>query len=461
MEDGSKYRRFLDGTSLRVKEPSLFPPECNELELQSLWFSGALGQSFQSTCGKDVEVVQFGHWNHSAGPDFSDAAVDIDGQRLKGSIELDTDVRDWEHHRHSTNPAYNNVVLHVFFSAPDDATAFTRSSEHSNIIQVRLDPASLSDLWNLPRFEADAHLGRCACPLQEMPDDRIQSLLQTAAQYRLTLKGRRLLQRSEVHGIDETLYQGIAEALGYRPNKLPMTVLAQRLPLPSLRKRPEIEREACLLGAAGFLESTAYDSAPAETRQYLQTLWESWWKLRSEVGPAEDRRLQWSLAGIRPGNHPQRRIGALALIVSRWDRLMRTIQDAPSFSEDQFRAFFQKLDHPYWSWHYTLKADGTDKPLALVGSTRVTDLLANQVYPFLIQSAPTLWNDYARLPAKLENVRLKRAMARLFGTHPRQDEFAKKVFQQQALLQIYQDFCLEDDSGCQDCPFPEQLRQWH
>ena len=32
--------------------------------------------------------------------------------------------------------------------------------------------------------------------------------------------------------------------------------------------------------------------------------------------------------------------------------------------------------------------------------------------------------------------------------------------EQQALLQIYRDFCLEDASECADCPFPEQLAQW-
>ena len=51
-----------------------------------------------------VEIVQCGHWNHSAGPEFVDTAVRIgDGARL-GAIELDSDVRDWEHHGLGENP---------------------------------------------------------------------------------------------------------------------------------------------------------------------------------------------------------------------------------------------------------------------------------------------------------------------------------------------------------------------
>ncbi|MEM7147404.1 MAG: DUF2851 family protein [Verrucomicrobiota bacterium] len=462
MPDASKYSHFLTATSLRLREQFLFPPECSELELQSLWFSGALGRSFTTTTGKTVEIIQFGHWNHSAGPDFTDTAIALDGQRLKGAIELDTDVRDWEHHRHSINPDYNQVILHIFFSAPDNATAFTRSSDHRDIPQIKLDPATLTDLFDLPRFEADAHLGRCATPLQDMPDDHIESLLVAAAKHRLTLKGRRLHRSAEIHGPDEALFQGIAQTLGYRPNKLSMTILAQRLPLRILQSHGPLEGDAILLGSAGFLESESarYDSTPPEARDYLKSLWELWWKQRSHFAPAEDRRLPWTLSGNRPGNHPQRRIAALALIAARWDRLKRTLRDPASFSEDQFRSFFHKLDHPFWSHHYTLKADPADKPVALVGPSRIDDLLANQIYPYLIEDVPDLWTQYAKLPAKLDNVRLKRALTRLFGTHPRRESFAKKVYQQQALLQIYQDFCLEDDSACQDCPFPEQLRQW-
>ena len=90
-----------------------------EIELQSLWFGGAFGREFRDTQGRLVRVVQFGVWNHAAGPDFLHASVEVDGERLVGAIELDTDVRDWEHHGHASNPAYENVVLHLFFNAPE------------------------------------------------------------------------------------------------------------------------------------------------------------------------------------------------------------------------------------------------------------------------------------------------------------------------------------------------------
>jgi hypothetical protein len=29
------------------------------------------------------------------------------------------------------------------------------------------------------------------------------------------------------------------------------------------------------------------------------------------------------------------------------------------------------------------------------------------------------------------------------------------------MLQIDEDFCLEDDSACANCPFPERLKKWN
>ena len=38
------------------------------------------------------------------------------------------------------------------------------------------------------------------------------------------------------------------------------------------------------------------------------------------------------------------------------------------------------------------------------------------------------------------------------------EAWLKTVVHQQGLLQIYEDFCLQDDSDCQRCTFPERVR---
>jgi hypothetical protein len=106
--------------------------------------------------------------------------------------------------------------------------------------------------------------------------------------------------------------------------------------------------------------------------------------------------------------------------------------------------------------------------MALIGESRVLDILANVLFPFWVaqdledSTSPNthLWTEYARLPAQLSNRRLETAATRLFGSDPRRKEFLRTVAHQQGLLQIYEDFCMQDNSDCAQCPFPEQMAKW-
>ena len=46
------------------------------------------------------------------------------------------------------------------------------------------------------------------------------------------------------------------------------------------------------------------------------------------------------------------------------------------------------------------------------------------------------------------------------ATIAKRGQFLKSVTHQQALLQIYEDFCMQDNSDCAQCPFPEQMAKW-
>ncbi len=106
--------------------------------------------------------------------------------------------------------------------------------------------------------------------------------------------------------------------------------------------------------------------------------------------------------------------------------------------------YFLNLTHPYWNFHYTLTSKPAAAEMALVGETRIAEILANVVLPFRGLQGRVVWPDYARLPARLTNRRLETGAARLFGDDPRRPRFLRTVAQQQGLLQIYEDFCLQD-----------------
>ena len=223
-------------TSTRVRERALFvsPRIPSELELQARWFAGDFGKHFVSTGGDKIDIVQFGTWNREAGPDFRDAAIRINGgEPIRGCIEIDLLDRSWETHGHATNPAFEATVLHVFVERSDRAF-FTRTQSNRNVPQVCIDPATLPEAFNanVPL----ARPGRCQAPLKDLPEERVCSVLDAAAQFRLRQKANRIRNKIDAHGRDETLFQEIAAALGYKENKLPFTLLAQRLPLRLLRE---------------------------------------------------------------------------------------------------------------------------------------------------------------------------------------------------------------------------------
>ncbi len=438
----------------RVRE--LFPARRipNELELQARWFAGDFGKSFRSLTGEAVEIVQFGTWNREAGPDFSDAAIRIDGaEAIRGSIEFDLTDRNWELHKHAVNPAFDETILHVFVY-PSDRTFFTRTSSHRNVTQVRVDLSTSSDAFsaNVPLARA----GRCQAPLKDLPAERVSNVLDAAAQFRLQRKSARIHRATECHGRDAALFQEIAAALGYKENKLPFTLLAQRLPLESLRANPK-EMEATLFGMAGFLESPGLGIYETDTRAYVRTLWDRWWPYRDKMRRLILPKKLWRLSGARPLNHPQRRLAALALIAQKWPLFLKSLggtEASPS------RTFFLDLEHPLWNFHYTLTSEAAPKPMALIGDSRAAEILANVIFPFLMSEGQEIWKDYEKLPSELTNRRLETGATRLFGNDPRRAAFLKTVAHQQGLLQIYEDFCLQDNSDCAQCPFPEQMQKW-
>ena len=355
----------------RVRERALFvsPQIPSELELQARWFAGDFGKHFISSAGDEIEVVQFGTWNREAGPDFRDAAIRINGSDpIRGCIEIDLLDRSWETHGHATNPAFDETVLHVFVER-GDREFFTRTKSNRNVPQVHIDPAVLPDAFsaNIPL----ARPGRCQAPLKDLPEERVGSVLEAAAQFRLQQKAARIRHKIESCGRDDVLFQELAAALGYKENKLPFTLITQRLSLKSLREAAS-DIESMLFGVAGFLQNADLDAYKKSTRDYVRQLWDRWWPHRDALQRLILPGKIWSFSSTRPLNHPQRRLAALAILARDWTHLQR------ASAKSNVRAakhFFQTLDHPFWNFHYTL-----------------TSKTAPKKWPWLAQRAlPTSW----------------------------------------------------------------------
>ncbi|MEM1441415.1 MAG: DUF2851 family protein, partial [Verrucomicrobiota bacterium] len=381
---GERYSRFRDWvfregiSGSRLQEPR--SGEETELEIQARWFGGEFGRTFTGVDGEKIEIVQFGHWNRGAGPDFTEAAVRIDGVLKAGAIELDLDARDWESHGHGANPSFENTILHVFTDGPSWNRFFTRTLDHRAVAQVQLPQYSWSQ--GPPDFLPEAFPGRCVAPLRQMSDEEVDALLYSAAEFRLRNKVERLRVMRESTSHDQALFQAIAEALGFRQNKTAMAILSQRCPVEELLEMDPLDREARLFGVAGFLQGDGFsETANAAAEVYLRGLWDRWWKMRDRREISRKRAVPWCFSGNRPLNHPQRRVGALAALVGQWSEVSTWWEQLVNNLEKTVGNSLNQLRHPFWESNYTLRANPAPNRLRLLGKDRTRDLLGNVIFP--------------------------------------------------------------------------------
>lgn len=432
------YQQAVRGDCARIAESA--PDPDNELAWQARWFSGACGREFKTRGGESVVVADFGEWNREAGPDFARASVKIAGREHRGAIEVDLEADGWEQHRHAVNPSYENVVLHVVVRRASKEH-FARTASHREVTQIFLDDHRAADAeWP---GSAPARPGRCLAPLRGLPPGQIADLLAVAARRRLEIKGAALQTMISSRGADAALFEAVAIALGYKNNKLPFQLLAQRVPV----KRAAAARgEALLFGLAGFLEKPEPPGGAA--RDEVAALWSTWWKLRAAHAGAILPRHAWKMTGLRPANHPLRRLGALAAAANSW-RSVRAALESGELS--RMESVLSGLRHPFWSFHTTWNSPRRKVPLALIGKDRIREIHANIALPLAIaRGATTEWLGFSSGPA---NTSLRIVAARLFGG-PLPPSLPRRLFVHQGLLQIYADFCLRDHGECAGCRFP-------
>ena len=172
----------------------------------------------------------------SAGPDFRDALLEIEGLGLvRGDVELPLRQRDWAAHGHSSDPNYNGVVVH---GARRVDTADTPLQNGGRAPMLSLDsllavsspeedPAPKLDLWPL----LSQH--RFAKP---ETTEEAGELLDRAGDQRFLREASTFRRFINEQGPDQTLHEALMEGLGYRRNRQPSFRLAYLAPYSALKR---------------------------------------------------------------------------------------------------------------------------------------------------------------------------------------------------------------------------------
>ena len=230
-----------------------------------------------------------------------------------------------------------------------------------------------------------------------MAPEFLETLLQSAAAYRFRNKHRRHAERAKNAGEEQALFENLAETLGYHANKTAMRHLA----------------------------------------------------LRAQFELAPDRSFPWTYSGNRPANHPQRRVGALAVIAADFDAFKRLCLAGHT---EELTKYLSSLTHPYWSTHVTLPSPPSPRPMALMGRDRILDFIINHLLP--MKDDEHAWKHYLSLRAGQAGTKVLSVHQSLLGGRPDAHAFLAKAWHHQELLQIHEDLC-----SLHSCAICSLLRQ--
>jgi hypothetical protein len=457
--------------ALREHESS--PPE---ILLQAVWRNQRLVREQLTTLdGRNVRILHPGFLSREGGPDFRGAVVQFgDEPPRTGDVEVDLESSGWRAHGHDKNPNFKNVILHVIWKAAAGASVDS-TTPPAIALFGKLD-APLVDLSVWLNSEESESLpeklrGQCSAPLAGLSLEKLRELLLQAAQIRFHGKASQFQARARHVGWEQTLWEGIFKALGYKHNVWPMQCLAEsRVRWFAPRSSP-LALQARLLGVAGLLP-TELTRAQSSADGYLRSVWDHWWRERETFSDCALPRALWRFHGQRPANHPQRRIAlaahwladnTLPTKLERWcTKKFRDGEAAVALLE-----ILQIAPDDFWSWHWTIHSPRLKKAQPLLGASRVTDLAVNVILPWLWirafegKNAPLQreiekrFNDW---PVAEDNSVLRLARQRLLGNAGRRA--LRTAAEQQGLIQIVRDFCDHSNAICEKCRFPELIKDW-
>lgn len=264
--------------------PFQFP----ELLLQRIWAEQAFDRSQLRTENQEPVTVRHpGQWNRQGGPDFRHAELRIGERVVHGDVELHLHEKDWQAHQHAHDPAFDEVVLHVVLFPPSRRTSAGKGSRRLPILTL------LPHLWHdLEEYAADAAVSaiaqrpadRLAQSWLELDEAHTRARIVEEARRRWAGKVHHARQRIEKLGWESACHHTALEILGFRFNRVPMLSVATTWPLATW--------------GSGDLD--------------LDAVW---------AGQAD----RWKLGGVRPANHPRKRLEAYAQWVAqvpRWPRLL-------------------------------------------------------------------------------------------------------------------------------------------
>lgn len=410
----------------------------SELFLQYVWQHQLLEGELRTCDGLVVKVEKPGLLNRDSGPDFFDAHLRIGDTLWVGNVEVHVHSSDWNLHKHSTDHAYDNVVLHVVY-VHDTAITLQNCRELPTLC---IADNIQNSLWD--NYEALVHPPEpipipCVNHLHKVSSLYVNSALERLTIERLEAKCalvRQMLSDSRGNW-EQCCYWLLAHYFGGKANSFPFELLAKSTDMGLLaRWRDKPQRiEALLMGQAGLLEGFFDDEYPRQLQIDYQAL-------RQGANLTPIAGYLWKFFRLRPNNFPTIRISQFARLISQSHALFSHLLDTPDAK--QLQQFFDVAASDYWTHHYQFDKPSPGKPKKL-GASFVDVLIINAWVPLLFEYG----NQHGMQEYKDQAVsileQIKPESNHIIRQWSDAGVRAQNASQSQALIQLYQSHCNQHD----------------
>ena len=275
----------------------------------------------RATDGREIQILKTGFWNGDAGPDFVKAEVIIDGKLYSGDVEVHVKSSEWQVHGHQADPKYNNVILHVVLW--DDAINLRTGKQSGEKVPTLalsewLDESigKLLDDFHQKPMETSTNVAQKDCRANSIQLDlnKLAEVLESIGQERFIGKTENIQKRSLDSDLEQVLYEGVMEALGYSKNREPFLQLAKKAPFAQLAGRHIEEIQAILFGVAGLLPKI--NAIADDASEYIARLRDLWSTADESYKCQQMQAEQWKFFRLRPSNFPPRRIAGISHILT-------------------------------------------------------------------------------------------------------------------------------------------------
>lgn len=339
-----------------------------------LWKHRLLSPELETMEGEKLSILEAGHHNTDAGPDFLCAKVRIGDTLWAGNVEIHVQSSDWNKHKHQKDQAYGNVILHVvaqFDKAVNDIhgrelQVLCVNGYYDESLLLRYKEISHNLLW-IPCMKLIPHVDKI----------EITSRINALAVERLEEKSKIIREQLLACQMDweECCYRLIAKHFGAKINTDAFEMLAKTLPVKVLMKyhKKLFQLEALLFGQSGLLYTGLRTSYP-------RTLRKEYTYLSSKHRLAPMPGYLWNFLRLRPASFPTLRIAQLARMYEQHQAVLQElleIEDPKSLIN-----FFHLQASEYWDTHYLFDRKSKVKKKKF-GMQSIQLLLINAIIPLM------------------------------------------------------------------------------